>query len=160
MSDIHERLCALLDEHSAVYRVVEHQPEGRSELIAKIRGNRLEQAIKSMVVQARFGKQESRYYLANVPANCRVDLEAIKSHFEATAVAIAPREKAEALAGCPIGAIPPFSFNDQLLVLADPLIEANEEVVFNAGRLDRSIFMRSSDFMRIAEPQRIRIALP
>jgi Ala-tRNA(Pro) deacylase len=159
MTEIHERLRALLDEHGAVYRVVEHEPEGRSELIARIRGNRLEQAIKSMVVQARFGKQDSRYYLANVPANCRVDLEAIKTQFEATRVAIAPREKAEALAGCPIGAVPPFSFNDGLIVLADPRIEENEEVVFNAGRLDRSIFMKSSDYLRIAKPQVGKFAL-
>ena len=72
---------------------------------------------------------------------------------------IAPREKAEALTGCVIGAIPPFSFNDQLILLADPLIQENEEVVFNAGRLDRSIFMKSVDYFRIAKPQLLNIAL-
>jgi Ala-tRNA(Pro) deacylase len=63
------------------------------------------------------------------------------------------------LTGCVIGAIPPFSFNDQLAVLADPLIRENEEVVFNAGRLDRSIFMKPEDFFRIAQPQVVKIAL-
>jgi Ala-tRNA(Pro) deacylase len=58
-----------------------------------------------------------------------------------------------------IGAIPPFSFNDQLQVLADPLIQENEEVVFNAGRLDRSIFMKLDDYLRIAKPQLVKIAL-
>jgi len=157
--NIHERLCDLLSANGAVYRVVEHEPEGHSELIAKIRGNRLEQAIKSMVVQVRLNKKENMYCLANIPADCRVDFDGIKNHFDATSAAMASREKAEALTGCVIGAIPPFSFNDQLVLLADPLIQENEEVVFNAGRLDRSIFMKSVDYFRIAKPQLTNIAL-
>jgi Ala-tRNA(Pro) deacylase len=157
--DIHEQLCELLDANGAVYRVVEHEPEGRTELIAKIRGNKPEQAIKSIVVQVRFGKKESRYYLANVPGHCRVDLAGIQSIFNGTDASIAPREKAEALTECVIGAIPPFSFSDQLILLADPLIQENEEVVFNAGRLDRSIFMKSVDYFRIAKPQLKNITL-
>jgi Ala-tRNA(Pro) deacylase len=156
---IHEQLRFLLDREGANYRVLEHEAEGRTEYITKIRGNKLEQAIKSLVVQVRMSKKENRYYLANVPGDCRVDLDAIKRHFNADSAAIAKREKAEALTGCAIGAIPPFSFNDQLQVLADPLIQENEEVVFNAGRLDRSIFMKLDDYVRTAKPQWVRIAL-
>ena len=75
--DIHQQLRELLDANGAIYRVVEHEPEGRTEFIAKnSRQSSLEQAIKSMVVQVRFGKKESCYYLANVPGHCRVDLAA------------------------------------------------------------------------------------
>jgi Ala-tRNA(Pro) deacylase len=158
-TDIHQRLCELLDREGTAYRVVEHQAEGRTELIARIRGNRTEQAIKSIVVQVRFGKRENKYYLANVPGDCRIDLEAIKAHFKAAGIGMARRERAEELTGCVVGAIPPFSFNDQLAVLADPRIEDNEEVVFNAGRLDRSIFMRSDDYMQIARPEIVRIGI-
>jgi Ala-tRNA(Pro) deacylase len=157
--DIHTQLCALLDREGAVYRVVEHEREGRTELIAAIRGNRLEQAIKSMVVQVRLTRKDNRYCLANVPGSRRVDLEAIREHFGALSAAVAHRERAEALTECTIGAIPPFSFNDQLAVIADPLVRENEEVVFNAGRLDRSIFMRSNDYLRIARPQLISISV-
>jgi Ala-tRNA(Pro) deacylase len=158
-SDVHSRLCGLLEREGAVFRVVEHVPEGRTELIARIRGNRLEQAIKSIVVQVRINRKENRYCLANVPGHCRVDLEAIRAHFGAASVAIANREKAEALTGCIAGAIPPFSFNNELLLLADPLITENEEVVFNAGRLDRSIFMPVDDYIRVAKPLLIPISL-
>ncbi|HUH97643.1 MAG TPA: YbaK/EbsC family protein [Anaerolineales bacterium] len=156
--DIHERLRELLDREGAVYRVLEHAPEGRTEVIAKIRGNRPEQAIKSIVIQLRFGKEQKRYYLANVPGHRRVDLAGIQAIFNGTDASVAPREKAEQLTGCKMGAIPPFSFNDQLILLADPLIQENEEVVFNAGRLDRSIFMQSADYFRIARPQLMNIA--
>jgi Ala-tRNA(Pro) deacylase len=99
------------------------------------------------------------YCLANVPGDCRIDFDGIKAHFGADSVAFASRERAQELTGCVIGAIPPFSFSDQLQVLADPLIQDNEEVVFNAGRLDRSIFMRLEDYIRIATPQLVPIAL-
>ncbi len=159
MTDIHEQLCLLLDREGAVYRVVEHPPEGRTELIAKIRGNRLEQAIKSIVIQVRLRKKENIYCLANVPGDCRLDLDGIKTNFQAESAAFASREKAQELTGCVMGAVPPFSFNEQLQVLADPLIQENEEVVFNAGRLDRSIFMKLADYVRIAKPQLVKIAL-
>lgn len=166
-TDIHQRLCDLLDREKAAYRVVEHEAEGRTEFIAKIRGNRPDQAIKSIVVQVRQpaaeavagSKKENKYCLANVPGDCRVDLDAIRAHFGAGGIAIATREKAEALTGCVIGAIPPFSFNEELIVLADPRIQDNREVVFNAGRLDRSIFMPSDDYMRTAKPQIVRIGI-
>ena len=159
MTDIHLLLIELLNRESAYYRVIEHEPEGRTELIAKIRGNRIEQSIKSIVIQVRLNRKENIYCLANVPGDCRIRFEGIKQHFQADSVAFASQEKAQELTGCAIGAIPPFSFSDQLQVLADPLIQQNEEVVFNAGRLDRSIFMKLDDYIRIAKPQLARIAL-
>ena len=159
MTDIHMLLTELLNQEGAKYRVIEHEPEGRTEMIAKIRGNRIEQSIKSMVVQVRLNRRENIYCLANVPGDCRIDFDGIKNHFNADSVAFAFRDKAQELTGCVIGAIPPFSFSAQLQVLADPLIQQNEEIVFNAGRLDRSIFMKLDDYIRIARPQIAKIAL-
>src|SRR5512147_574204 len=158
MIDIHEQLCALLDREGASHRVIEHEPEGRTEVIARIRGNRIEQSIKSMVLQVRLTRRENIYCLANIPGNCRVDFDGVKNYFNADSVAFAQREKAQELTGCIIGSIPPFSFNEQLQLLADPLIQGNEEVVFNAGRLDRSIMMTLDDYIRIAKPQLVSIA--
>lgn len=158
MSEIHEQLRALLDQQRATYRVIEHESEGRTEVIAKIRGNRIEQSIKSMVLQVRLTKKENIYCLANIPGNCSVDFDGVKTYYHADSVAFAAKEKAQELTGCMIGAIPPFSFNDQLQLLADPLIQQNEEVVFNAGRLDRSIMMKLTDYIRIAKPLLVPIA--
>jgi Ala-tRNA(Pro) deacylase len=159
MSDIHKQLCDLLAREGATYRVIEHEPEGRTEIIAKIRGNRIEQSIKSIVLQVRLNRKENIYCLANVPGDCRIDFDGVKHYLNADSVAFASREKAQELTGCVIGAIPPFSFSDQLQVLADPHIQQNEEVVFNAGRLDRSIFMKLDDYISIAKPQITPIAL-
>ncbi|MGE5374707.1 MAG: YbaK/EbsC family protein [Bacteroidota bacterium] len=158
MADIYERLCALLDREGAIYRVIEHEPEGRTDVIAKIRGNKIQQSIKSMVLQVRLKPKENIYCLANVPGDCRVDFDGVKHHFNADSAAFAQKEKAQELSGCVIGSIPPFSFDERLILLADPLIQENEDVFFNAGRLDRSIMMKLSDYIRIAQPQLVSIA--
>ena len=158
MTDIHTKLRALLDREGAEYRVIEHEPEGRTEVIAKIRGNRIGQSVKSIVLQVRLGRRENIYCLANVPGDCRIDFNGVRDHFQADSAAFAKPDKAQELTGCVIGAIPPFSFNDQLQILADPLITENREVVFNAGRLDRSIFMKLEDYLRIARPVLVPIA--
>jgi Ala-tRNA(Pro) deacylase len=159
MTDTHTLLVDLLNREGADFRVIEHEAEGRTEVIAKIRGNRIEQSIKSIDLQVRLSKKENIYCLANVPGDCRIDFNGVKRHFSAESAAFAKSDKAQELTGCVIGAIPPFSFNDQLSVLADPLIRENEEVVFNAGRLDRSIMMKLDDYVRIAKPTFVSIAL-
>lgn len=69
--------------------MIKHAAEGRTELIAKIHANRLEQAIKSIVVQVRVMNKENIYCLANVSGGCRIDLDGITIHFKADSAAFA-----------------------------------------------------------------------
>lgn len=158
-NDIYEKIIALLEQNQANFRVVEHAPEGQTEPVSRMRGNLLSQAVKSLVVLVKIGKKESRYYLANIPGDSRVDLNVIKTLCNATRVMFAPAEKARQLTGCVMGAVPPFSFNQNLIVLADPSLFENDELVFNAGRLDRSIFMDKDSYLRIAQPNLVPIAM-
>lgn len=158
-NDAFEKIIDLLEQNKASFRVVEHAPEGQTELVSQMRGNLLSQAVKSLVVLVKIGKKESRYYLANIPGDCRVDLNAIKTLCNGTHVMFAPAEKARQLTGCEMGAVPPFSFNEDLVVLADPSLLENDELVFNAGKLDRSIFMDKNSYLKIAQPNFAPIAV-
>ena len=157
--NVYEKLIELLDREKAEYRIVEHEPEGQTEWVSQIRGNHLSQAIKSLVVLVKIGKKESRYYLANVPGDCRVNLNAIKTLCNGTHVMFAPSQRVAELTGCVSGAIPPFSFHEDLFVLAVPSLFENEELVFNAGRLDRSIFINKNSYFEIARPSLMAIAV-
>jgi len=68
-------------------------------------------------------------------------------------VRFAAPEDARRLTGCVMGSVPPFSFDPAMPLVADPAIQANQEVCFNAARLDRSIFMPLADYLRAAEPR-------
>ena len=150
--DIFQKLIALLDQSGARHRVVEHAPEGQTELVSQMRGNLLSQAVKSLVVLVKIGKKESRYFLVNIPGDRRADLNAVKALCGGTHVMFAPAEKARKLTGCEMGAVPPFSFDPNLTLVFDPALLEHEELVFNAGRLDRSIFLHKDDYLVIAKP--------
>ena len=156
--DIYNRICALFNQHNASYRVIEHEPEGKTEIISQLRGNSLSQAAKALVIMVKIGKKERRYYLAVVPGNCRVNLEAVKQLCHGSYVMFASEETAQSLTHCVMGAVPPFSFHQELHLVVDPMLLENDEIVFNAGLLEKSIFVKKDFYREIAQPQISHIA--
>ncbi len=157
--DTHERLLNLLEEHGAQYRLIDHRPEGRTVIASELRGHSLREAAKCIVLRVTAGKRASRYVLAVVPGNRRVDVEAVKSLFGATSVGFAQREIAERLAGSVSGSVLPFSLHPELALVVDPEVLDVPMLYFNAARLDRSIGLRAEDYARIARPRVAPIAL-
>jgi len=157
--DIHDRIMALLSEGGADYRTLDHEPEGRTDLASQIRGHVLSQAAKAMVVAIRSRDSERRrFVLAVVPGDRRVNFDAIARMQQARGASLASAHEAANLTGCTMGAVPPFSFDPKLTLMADASLMAERQIVFNAGRLDRSIFLRSDDYLRLARPYVERIA--
>jgi Ala-tRNA(Pro) deacylase len=157
---VYERLVSWLDAGGARYRVVDHEPEGRTEIVSGYRGNALASAAKCVVVMVKVGKKTSRYFLAVVPGDVRVDLAALKALAGGTYVAFASTDKAEALAGSVSGTILPFSFHPDLELVVDPALLEHPEIFFNAARLDRSFALNSEDYRRLADPKILPISTP
>jgi len=156
--ETHRMIVDLLEGGGAEYRIVEHPAEGRSAEIAKIRGNDPSQSLKAIVVAVRGGGGGRRMVMAVVPGNRRLDMKALCKAAGAQKGSFAPPDEVTALTGCVMGAVPPFSFWEELPVYADPLIRDHAEVCFNAARLDRSIFMDLDDYLRLASPVMAAVA--
>lgn len=159
-ADTYTKLITLLDQRGARYRLIEHPPEGRTEIVSPMRGNQLKHAAKCMVLMIKLGKKITRHVLAVVPGDRRVSLAAVKALFGATYVSFASSEIAERLAGSVAGTILPFVLNGQgqLELIADPSLAEVDELYFNAARLDRSIAMSTEDYLAIASPRMEEIA--
>jgi Ala-tRNA(Pro) deacylase len=156
--EMYARLIALLDEQGVQYRLIDHAPEGRTEIVSPMRGNVLSQAAKCIVLMVKIGKKTTRYILAVVPGDARVDLQAVKQLLGGTYVAFASTDIAERLAGSVTGTILPFSFNEELELVVDPSLLENDEMYFNAARLDRSMVLQTRDYVDVAHPRIGRIA--
>ena len=156
---LYERLIADLDAAGARYRLMDHPPEGRTEVVSSLRGHDVAQAAKCLIVMVKIGKKRTRYVLAVVPGDARLDLEAVKELLEGTYAAFAGRDKAEELAGSPSGTVLPFSYHPKLEVIADPALLDAPELFFNAARLDRSIALATEDYLRLAGPRLAPIAV-
>ncbi|WP_214413639.1 YbaK/EbsC family protein [Sphaerisporangium fuscum] len=156
--EVHERLIKDLDAAGARYRLIDHEPEGRTDLVSAMRGNPVGQAAKCLIVMVKIGKKTTRYVLAVVAGNARLDLEAVKALFGGTYASFAAKEKAEALAGSVSGTVLPFSYHPDLELVADPGLLASPELFFNAARLDRSMALATEDYIRVADPKIAPIA--
>jgi Ala-tRNA(Pro) deacylase len=158
MEDTYTQLVTFLDEHGAQYRLIDHEPEGRTEIISPIRGNALEQAAKCIILMVKIGKKVTKYVLAVVPGNARVDLNAVKALLGGTYISFASQDIAERLAGSVAGTVLPFTFNPELELIVDPSLLENAELYFNAARLDRSMVLKTSDYAALAKPRLEKIA--
>ncbi|HYB00659.1 MAG TPA: YbaK/EbsC family protein [Ktedonobacteraceae bacterium] len=157
-ADMYTRLIVFLDENDVSYRLIDHPEEGRTELVSPMRGNELSQAAKCIVLMVKIGKKITRYILAVIPGDTMVDFQAVKSMLGSTYVSFASPDIAERLAGSVAGTILPFAFNDELELLVDPSLLENDEIYFNAARLDRSMVLGTRDYIAVAKPRLGHIA--
>jgi Ala-tRNA(Pro) deacylase len=156
--DTYSRLISLLDEQQAKYRLIDHAPEGRTDLVSPMRGNDIKQAAKCIILMLKLGKKTTKYVLGVVPGDARINLKAVGALMGATYVSFASNNIAEDLAGSVTGTILPFSFNPELQLIADPGLLEHDELYFNAARLDRSMALNTRDYVAIAKPRIERIA--
>src|SRR6266849_317474 len=157
LSEIPNHVC-ITYRHGVPYRLIDHAPEGRTEIVSPLRGNALSQAAKCIILMVKIGKKVTRYILAVVPGDARVDLNAVKALMHGTYVAFASSDIAERLAGSVTGTVLPFSFNPELELVVDPALLENDEIYLNAARLDRSMILKTSDYFEIARPRLGRIS--
>lgn len=156
--DTYTKLIELLDQHGAQYRLIDHPEEGRCEIVSPMRGHDVSHAAKCMILMVKIGKKDKRFVLGVVPGDARVNMNAVRDLFRGTFVSFASQDIAEKLAGSVAGTVLPFSFNQELLLIVDPSLRDHENIYFNAARLDRSVELKTTDYLRIANPRFERIA--
>jgi Ala-tRNA(Pro) deacylase len=151
--DAYTRLITDLDAAGATYRLIDHEPEGQTDLVSALRGNPIAQAAKCLIVMVKITKKVTHYVLAVIPGDARVDLGALKALLGGTYVGFASAEKAEELAGSVVGTVLPFSYHPALELIVDPALLDFPELYFNAARLDRSLALATKDYTRVATPR-------
>ncbi len=140
-----ERLLAWLREAGVPFTLLEHEPVRTSEEAARVRGTRLEEGAKALVVRA-----DDRYAHIVLPANLRTDNAALRALLGTRKIRFATTEELLEVTGCEPGAVPPFGTLFDLPVLVDERLSANDEISFNAGSTSVSIRMRCEDFVRLS----------
>jgi Ala-tRNA(Pro) deacylase len=142
-----DRIVALLKAGNIPYQVLEHEAVYTSEEAARVRGTRLDQAAKALILQA-----DGKPLLLVVPGDRRVDTKGFKRQFAIRDLRMATREEVKQLTGLAPGSIPPFGNVIGLQTYMEELLLEKDEVVFNAGSHTRSIKMRPSDLVVATQP--------
>ena len=158
VEETYQRLITLLDANAAQYRIIDHAPEGQTDLVSAMRGHPVAQAAKCIILIVKLGKKTARFVLAVVPGDARVDVNRLRVLYGATYVGFAAADVAERLAGSVAGTVLPFAFHPDLTLMVDPSLLAHDVIFFNAARLDRSLALRTSDYVALARPRLEQIA--
>ncbi len=146
-STVFDEVLKLLKENKVDYKLIEHEAVKTSEEASKVRGTPMDMAPKAMI----FKKKSEGYLMVAIPADKKVNIKEVEKAV-GEKVELASPEEVEQKFGVKVGAVPPFGNVLGLELLLDKDFWNKDEVVFNAGRRDRSIQMKAKDFIKIAEP--------
>jgi prolyl-tRNA editing enzyme YbaK/EbsC (Cys-tRNA(Pro) deacylase) len=155
-SNVLHAVRAYLRSAGAAFVEKEHEPTFTSEESARARGEPLKIGAKALLI-----KTDQTFRLFVLPADRKVDSQAIKRQLGAKKLRFADAAELAELTGLVPGSVPPFG--EPILPLelfADPALCDNEKVAFNAGSLTTSIIMSAADYRRVAGARWIAISEP
>lgn len=138
-----------LDEIGAEYRLVEHEPVRTSEQAAKVRGSKLSDAAKAMVLKSE--EFFNKYLMVVIPADRQLNLDKVSSKLNEK-FRVATEEEVVQYTGIKVGGVPPFGRLLGMEVYFDKSLYMKDDIVFNCGRKDRSIFTKSASLVQAVQP--------
>jgi len=141
----YEKILALLDASGVTYETYEHEHVHSSHDAAKVRGTKLEEAAKALVLQTGSGV----FIQCVVAGHRKLDLKKIKTFLGEKNVALAPPDAVLRRTGCPVGTVPPFGnlFEPPMRMIADQELFSREHVVFSAGSHYHSVRMLANEWV-------------
>jgi len=145
---VYDSIISGLKSNSIDFEKYEHEPVFTSEEAAKVRGTDIHQGAKALVLQA-----DNNFVLLVLPADMKADLELLKNKKGFTKIAMASKETVKAKTGLDVGSIPPVGSLLGLKTIVDSRLSDNNEIVFNAGRHDRSVKMKYEDYLKFENPE-------
>jgi Aminoacyl-tRNA editing domain len=110
MSDnaTYDPLISPLDVSGVDYRLIDHESEGTTEIVSALRGHPSVQAAKCLVLIVKVDRRTTRYVLAVVPGDRRVDLRAVHSLYNARYAGFCDADTAQQLAQTVPGTVLPL----------------------------------------------------
>jgi Ala-tRNA(Pro) deacylase len=143
---IFEKIKEILDQANLEYSVKHHEPVYTSEQAANIRGDKLKQGAKAIIMKA-----NENFILIVISAERKINSKKLKKILKSKNLSFASSDKLRDL-GLESGNVPPFGNVLGLKTYVDKSLLENEEISFNAGSLTDSIKMKLKDYLKIEEP--------
>ncbi len=140
------RLKSFLDENKIKYTLMSHSPAYTAQAAAATLHVPGKELAKSVVVKA--GEDAA---FAVLPASFHVNLKKLGEMIGKTARLASEQEFIGLFPDCELGAMPPLGPLYKLPVYVDKSLEADEEIVFNAGTHRDAVRMKYADFKRLAQ---------
>jgi len=155
VTSVYQGLVDLFKSRHVSYKEIHHQPVVTSKEAASVRENgNLHQGAKALVL-----KTKSGHALLVVPGDLRADLKVVRRHLKDSNAKLEAIDKLPQVVGLEAGAIPPFGSLMGLPTYVDSRLTDNQDIVFNAGRRDRSMKLNLKEYLKLEQPEIISIPM-
>jgi nondiscriminating aspartyl-tRNA synthetase len=147
--NIRNEILHLLRDRGFEFDHKTHEETPTSEDSARVRGTKLEEGIKAIILR---GKNSKKNYQVNIPSHLKVDMKAVAARVGERCEFEAP-EVIEERYGLQVGGIPPFGNLLNIETFFDATIATLNTVAFNCGLRTESIVMKAADLIAIVNPE-------
>jgi len=147
--NIRNEIVRQLRQHKIEFDHQIHEATPTSQDSARIRGTKMEEGVKSLIVR---GKNSKKNYQFNIPSQLKLDMKAVqelvgeKCEFEEPAVIL---ERF----GLQLGSIPPFGHLLNMDTYFDEEVPKEERAAFNCGLTTESVVMKMKDLITLVQPK-------
>src|SRR3989338_3315925 len=148
MKTIFEKIIELLNSQKVNYSLKDHPPTRTSEESALHRGEPLKIGAKAMVM-----KIDTEFIMAVLPADRKIDSIKLKAILNTKNLRFASKEELFEITTLVPGVIPPFGSVFNLPLIVDKALLEEEYMAFNAGSLEKSIKMKTKEYMDVVTPR-------
>lgn len=152
--NVRNEIIRLIKHNEMDYKHLVHEATPTSEDSARVRGTKLEEGVKSLILK---GKNSKKNYQFNIPSHLKLDMKTVaeavgeKCEFE-------DPEVIKERFGLMVGGVPPFGNLLNLDAFFDERVPTVEHSAFNCGMLNESIIMKSQDLVSLVQPRFGRFA--
>lgn len=129
------------------YKEFRHMPVVTSEEAARVRGTRLSQGAKALVMAA-----DGNFMMLVLPGDRKVDFRRFKRLYDILDLRMGTKEEVKKVTGVEVGAVPPLGNLFGLVTYFDGRLKDEEFLVFNAGRHEISMEIKRADLEEVVRP--------
>lgn len=147
--NIRNEIIHLLRENEMDFEHMIHEPTPKSEDSARVRGTKMEEGVKSLIVK---GKNSKKNYQFNIPSHLKLDMKAVTEAVGEKCEFEDPQVINERF-GLIIGGVPPCGQLLHLDTFFDDQIQDLQSVAFNCGLPTESIVMKGKDLITLVQPK-------
>ncbi len=150
---IMKKLRELFDEEKVSYEVYNHPLAYTAQEIAATQHFSGDAMAKVVML-----KVDGALAMAVLMGSDKVSLATVREGLNAREVQLATEDEfVSRFPNCEIGAMPPFGNLFGIPVYADPALEKDEHIYFNAGNHVQTVRLRYKDYERLVHPRVVRM---
>jgi Ala-tRNA(Pro) deacylase len=153
---ISKKVKGLLETAGCRYELHTHPEAFTAQGLAAVEHTPGREIVKVVIL-----KGNENYYMAALPAPCKVDLARFAALVGVPSVRLATEEEFKDLfPGCETGAMPPFGHVFGLPVFLEESLTTDESITFSACTHRESIRMKLDDYIQLVKPHLATFATP